>query len=277
VRFIYPLGNFYSPIINNDEVKQDERRIWPEKPVILGLDFNEANHEEMLKTDLPGFQGMFDYKDEAHERRSETEYYCRNGQFPRVDATLLFTILQILKPRRFIEIGSGFSSLLVGDVNRRIFQNKMEVYCIEPFPSAWLANGVPGITQLIKEKVQTVPLSVFELLNDGDILFIDSSHVAKTGSDVNHLYFEIIPRIAKGVFIHVHDIFLPHDYPKNWVIDEGRGWNEAYVLRALLMYTSGFRVLFGNQFAAARYPDQMKALYRDQFNHGSSFWMEKIV
>ena len=80
---------------------------------------------------------------------------------------------------------------------------------------------------------------MFEKLEAGDVLFIDSSHVAKTGSDVNYLFFEVLPRLRRGVRVHVHDIFLPIEYPRDWVIDENRSWNEQYVLRALLMFSSG--------------------------------------
>jgi hypothetical protein len=106
-----------------------------------------------------------------------------------------------------------------------------------------------GITRLLELKVQDVQLAEFARLQAGDILFIDSSHVAKTGSDVLHLYFEVLPRLAPGVRIHVHDIFLPFDYPRRWVLDENRSWNEQYLLRALLMYSSRFKVDFGCAFA----------------------------
>ena len=108
-------------------------------------------------------------------------------------------------------------------------------------------------------RVQEVPLTEFEDLQSGDILFIDSSHVAKTGSDVNFLYFDVFPRLRPGVRIHIHDIFLPQDYPQEWALDENRSWNEQYVLRALLMFSSRFRVLFGSFFAFRYLPDLVSA------------------
>jgi hypothetical protein len=123
-----------------------------------------------------------------------------------------------------------------------------------------------------------VPLGIFEALESGDILFIDSSHVSKTGSDVNYLYFEVLPRLKPGVKIHIHDIFLPHEYLKEWVLGECRSWNEQYLLRALLMYSSAFSVVFGCAYAMATMADKVKAALSHPKGHafgGGSFWMEK--
>jgi hypothetical protein len=111
-----------------------------------------------------------------------------------------------------------------------------------------------------------------------DVLFIDSSHVAKTGSDVNFLYFDVLPRLAKGVNVHVHDIFLPHDYPRHWVVDEKRSWNEQYLLRALLMYSSAFQVVFGCSYAFYAFPTLVQralAFPDGRAFAGGSFWMRR--
>jgi hypothetical protein len=111
------------------------------------------------------------------------------------------------------------------------------------------------------------------------VLFIDSSHVAKTGSDVNFLYFEVLPRLARGVRIHIHDILLPVDYPPEWVLRENRSWNEQYVLRALLMFSTGFRVMFGCNYAFRRFPGLVASALgrpdRPGFG-GGSLWIERL-
>ncbi|MBU6199666.1 MAG: hypothetical protein KGP08_08415, partial [Xanthomonadaceae bacterium] len=138
---------------------------------------------------------------------------------------------------------------------------------------------VPGVSRLLEEKVQNVALAEFAALQAGDILFIDSSHVAKTGSDVNYLYFEVLPRLASGVRVHIHDIFLPHDYPREWVLGENRSWNEQYLLRALLMHSSAFRVVFGCSYAFWRFPDLVQAALAHPRGHafaGGSIWIERI-
>ena len=139
---------------------------------------------------------------------------------------------------------------------------------------------MPGIARLLVQRVQEVPLREFSRLEAGDVLFIDSSHVAKTGSDVNHLYFEVLPRLAPGVRIHVHDIFLPHDYPQDWAVTDNRSWNEQYLLRALLMYSQAFRVVFGCSYAFHRFPEEVRAalaLPSAAAFGGGSFWMEKTA
>ena len=121
-------------------------------------------------------------------------------------------------------MGSGYSSLLIGDVNHRWLGQSIDVTAIEPYPRPFLERGIAGVTRLLKRPVQQVGLETFSALQAGDILFIDSSHVCKTGSDVNYLYLEVLPRLARGVRIHVHDIFLPDEYPQDWVLRQHRSW-----------------------------------------------------
>jgi hypothetical protein len=121
---------------------------------------------------------------------------------------------------------------------------------------------------------------LFDTLQAGDILFIDSSHVAKTGSDVNRLFFDVLPRLAPGVRIHIHDIFLPHEYPQEWVLQDNRSWNEQYLVRALLMYSVGFRVVFGCSYAYYRFPEDVAralALPSGRGFAGGSLWIERLA
>jgi predicted O-methyltransferase YrrM len=271
----FPDGHFYSPIVNVNYLVQSQARIWPEKPEILGVDFNDASHLEWLLEILPKY--MNDYDLYPLEAKGEQDFYIQNTIFSWLDSRLLYSAVRHYQPKRIIEIGSGMSSLLVADVNRQFFNEEIEFICIEPYPKEFLVKGVKGISNLIQEKVEDVSLSIFEQLNSGDILFIDSSHVSKTGSDVNHIYFEIVPRLANGVIIHIHDIFLPADYPKKWAIEQGRSWNEQYLVRALLMYTKAFEVLFGCSYALYNYPAQVRELLQGQLYGGGSLWLRKII
>ena len=216
-------GHFYSPIINTVELEEAEARIWSDSIEILGVDFNDPNHHILLSEVFPKYLEDYNY---SWEPVDETTFYINNGQFGWCDSRILFCMLRHLEPKRIIEIGSGYTSLLTADVNRRFFKKELEFTCIEPYPSKFLLNGVSGISRLIAKKVEDLPLSTFSNLQSGDILFIDSSHVSKTGSDVNYLFFEVIPRLPEGVLIHIHDIFLPAEYPKTWILNEGRSWNE---------------------------------------------------
>lgn len=277
IRKAFPDGHFYSPIVDIESLRQDAERVWPNQPVIFGIDFNDAEHLRWLGDVLPRHLSRYDYPDEPVAGSEEYAFHTRNPAFSWLDARMLFAILQESCPSRMMEIGSGYSSLLAADVNRRFLDGQLDLTCIEPYPRDFLRKGVPGITRLIERRVQDVPLETFRGLESGDILFIDSSHVAKTGSDVNFIYFEILPRLREGVLIHIHDIFLPEDYPKDWIFKIGLNWNEQYIVRALLMYSHGFEVLFSSSYALARHPTLLGKALSGQLFGGGSLWLRKRV
>lgn len=276
----FPAGHFYSPVIDPREISEREARLWPATPPeVLGIDFNEANHRTVLESGFPRFIGDYDYAEFEGETRHPYDFYTRNSQFSWLDPRTAFVLLRLWNPARIIEVGSGFSSLLMADINRRFLGGRCRLTCVEPFPRPFLTSGVPGVAELIERKVQDVPLALFETLQEDDVLFIDSSHVSKTGSDVNYLYFEVLPRLVPGVKVHIHDIFLPNEYLKDWVLTAHRSWNEQYVLRALLMYSSAFRVLFGNSYAFTKMPELVKSALAHPKGHafaGGSFWIERV-
>lgn len=275
---LFPAGHFYSPVVDVDELRREQARIWPARPEVRGIDFNDAHHERVLHEYFPAF-----YPDFAYPRQSDGKpltFYTENDQFSWLDCRALFVLLRAWRPKRFVEVGSGFSTLLVADVNRRFLGGSMSICCIEPNPRPALRAPSLGLERLIVSKVQETGLEIFDRLDVGDVLFIDSSHVAKTGSDVNHLCFEVLPRLRKGVRVHFHDIFFPEDYPKPWALDENRCWNEQYVVRALLMYSSHFRVLFGSNYAFTTHAAALREALRDPdgaYYGGGSLWIEKIA
>ena len=275
----HPDGHFYSPVVDPDDIALREPEVWPADPRVLGIDFDDASHLHVLQQLFPKHMPAYDYAEEAPDEDDALEtFYTRNSQFSWLDARALFVLMREWRPARVIEVGSGYSSLLMADVNRRHLDSRCDITCIEPYPRPFLRNGIPGLARVIEEKVQAVALAEFARLRAGDLLFIDSSHVAKTGSDVNHLYFEVLPRLAPGVIIHIHDIFLPHDYPKDWVIGENRSWNEQYVLRALLMDSTAYRVVFGCSYAYQRFPDDVRRALAHPAGRafaGSSLWLCK--
>lgn len=276
----FPPGHFYSPIVDTEALAEERARIWPADPQVAGIEFDDASHRHVLQDVLPRQLPAYDYPETLPDSDTLTSFYTRNSQFSWLDARALFALLREWRPRRIVEVGSGYSSLLMADVNRRFLGGDCEISCIEPYPRPFLQAGVPGIARLLVQRVQDVPLQEFSRLEAGDVLFIDSSHVAKTGSDVNHLYFEVLPRLAPGVRIHVHDIFLPHDYPQDWAVTDNRSWNEQYLLRALLMYSQAFRVVFGCSYAFHRFPEEVRAalaLPSAAAFGGGSFWMEKTA
>lgn len=276
----HPDGHFYSPIVDTDDLAARADALWPAQPTLAGIDFDDASHAVLLDGAFRRFLPEYDYPE--HDPREDADldaFYTRNSQFSWLDARALFALMREWRPARVIEVGSGYSSLLMADVNRRFLDGACDIRCIEPYPRPFLARGLPGIAAVLQQKVQDVPVSFFDTLEAGDILFTDSSHVAKTGSDVNHLFFEILPRLRAGVRIHVHDVFFPHEYPREWVLDENRSWNEQYLLRALLMYSTAFRVVFGCNYAYSRFPQKVIDALAHPKGYGyggGSFWMERV-
>ena len=275
---LFPAGHFYSPVVDSRELRAREAKVWPERPTVTGIDFNDAYHRQVLEEFFPAYYGDFAYP--AKPDGQPLGFYVDNDQFGWLDCRALFVLLRAWRPKRFVEVGSGFSTLLVADVNRRFLGGAMKICCIEPYPRPFLRSPALGIEQLIARKVQEVDLGLFSELEAGDVLFVDSSHVAKTGSDVNHLCFEVLPRLRRGVRIHFHDIFLPADYPKQWVLEDNRGWNEQYLVRALLMYSTHFKVLFGSSHAFHAHAEALRSALGDPsgaYYGGGSLWLEKTL
>jgi predicted O-methyltransferase YrrM len=274
-RPLYPDGHFYSPVVDVDEAERDRGRIWPEPgPTgVHGIDFNRAGHLKVLNREFPRYYPDYQYP-RARPDDDPTAFYEPNGQYGALDSRVLFVLLRSLRPKRMVEVGSGFSTLLTADVNRRFLGGGLEFTCVEPYPPAFLLDGggVPGVSRLIVARVQDVPVAELTRLGAGDVLFIDSSHVAKTGSDVNHLFFEVLPRLRPGVVVHVHDVFLPDDYPEAWV-REGRSWNEQYLDRALLTFSSAYRVLFGSRYACAALAGELTRALGGRFLRGHALWL----
>lgn len=280
IRTAYPNGHFYSPVVDTADLLDKQDSLWPDwPPMIRGIDFNDQSQKRVLQKWFPRFMPDYDYPEKLAEGHDQTRFHTQNSQFSWLDARTLFVFLRKVKPRRMIEAGSGFSSLLSADVNHRFLGNRCHFQCIEPYPRDFLLEDVPGLSALIQQKVEDVPLAEFDKLQRGDILFIDSSHVCKTASDVYFLYFEVLPRLKAGVLVHIHDIFLPYEYPREWVMDDNRSWNEQYLLRALLMHSRAFQVLFGCRYAQGKYPELVEralSLPKGLSFGGGSFWIRRL-
>jgi hypothetical protein len=177
-----------------------------------------------------------------------------------------------------IEVGCGWSSLVTAQVNRDYLDRSLDFTCIEPYPPAFLGSGVDGISRLIPSRVEDLPIDLFLELGDGDVLFIDSSHTVKTGGDVVFLFEEVLTRLAPGVVVHVHDIFMPWDYPPDWVFS-GRAWNEQYLVHAFLVFNSVFRILLGVGWMAHHRPDVLATVLPDYTGNygdgGGSLWIQR--
>lgn len=271
-----PPGHYYSPIPGIKDIKEYEDYIFNyDRNTVPGIDLNEAGQLEMFE-ELKQFYNEQPFKD---IKQQGIRYYFKNDYYLYADAIILYSMIRFLKPRRVIEVGSGFSSAVILDTNEKFFDNKIQCMFIEPYPERLLSilkeNDLQN-NQLIQLRLQDLDDQVFLSLSEGDILFIDSSHVSKINSDVNYIFFNILPKLKKGVVIHFHDIFFPFEYPKEWIY-EGRSWNEAYILRAFLQCNDSFKIRFFNSYFAKFHEDKlmedMPICIKDT---GASIWIEKI-
>jgi predicted O-methyltransferase YrrM len=210
------------------------------------------------------------------------EYFVNNYSFESVDGEILYCFIRHFKPKRIIEIGSGYStrlSLLAARRNAEDGHARAGVIACEPYPEEVLSRGLDGLT-LRQTFVQDVPLTEFDSLQANDILFIDSSHVLKIGSDVQYEYLEILPRLRPGVIVHVHDIFLPAEYPRTWVMDQFRFWTEQYLLQAFLAFNETFEVLWAGSYMHLTHPERLERAFRSYqrtTRWPGSFWMRRRI
>lgn len=206
-------------------------------------------------------------------------YYFLNESYSYSDAIFLYCMIRKLKPKRIIEVGSGFSSCVTLDTNELYFNNQINCTFVEPYPAllkSLINEGDNSNVKIYELKLQDVPLDTFMKLNANDILFIDSTHVTKFNSDVNYVIHKILPALAEGVYIHFHDIFYPFEYPIEWLL-EGRAWNEQYILRAFLEYNIKFKIVLFNTYLESVFPDKLKDRFPLLFkNTGGSIWIKKL-
>jgi hypothetical protein len=269
----FPDGHFYSPVVSREEIWPRRESLWKDELTNPGIDYAPEKQRRFIDEDLREALKLYDY---PAEKPGEGRFYDTNPAFSWVDARSLFTMLLKHRPRRVIEIGAGYSTLLTADVNTRHLNGSISFTTIEPYPMPFLEQPIEGLRALHKRQVQSVPASYFADLSENDILFIDSSHVSKTGSDFNYLVFDVLPTLQRGVLIHFHDVFLPREYPPQWVFNEGRSWNEQYVLRALLIGSNMFEVEFGSSFAFYAFPELLREVLGGRLFGGGSFWIRKI-
>lgn len=262
--------HFYQPIPDTRTLTDD---LWAKHSELPGIDWNEAGQLDLLCHAFPRFRDEYNHIPQG-STECPYEFYFDNGAFGGTDALVLYCLARHLRPNLILEVGSGFSSRL--SAKAALLNGNSRLICIEPYPSDVLVSGFPGLTSLIAKQVQEVGLDQFQALGEGDILFIDSSHVVKCGGDVNYLFLEVIPRLKPGVVVHIHDIFLPQEFPKTWMTELHLFWTEQYLLQAFLTYNSEFEVLFANNYMGLKHYQEMQATFPSSpWWGGSSFWMRR--
>lgn len=277
-----PPGHFYSPLPDAGQVRENEHRLFSTTQMPAGIAWNEEGQREHLEQ-----FGKFFADVPFTESPSQGRYYLDNDFYAYSDGICLYSMMRLLRPRRFVEIGSGYSSCAAVDT-AELYSPEMPYFTfIDPDPSRVYERFRAGDltnpkVKIVKSMVQDIPLALFETLRENDILLIDSSHVSKIGSDVNFIYFEILPRLHTGVHVHVHDIFFPFEYPKAW-LENGRAWNEVYLLRAFLSFNSQFQIEYFNTFMETRHRDAVQNLLplclkkpSNALTIPGSIWLKKL-
>jgi len=269
-------GHYYSPFASLSEVKQHEDRIFRTiQKEIPGIDLFEAEQLDLLSqfgtyyAELP----FGDYKQE------NLRYFFENPSYSYSDAIFLYCMMRHIRPRKIVEVGSGYSSCVILDTNELFFDNEISCTFIDPYPQLLLSlikNSDKDRIEILQKRLQDIEVEKFCMLSAGDMVIIDSTHVSKVDSDVNYIFSKLLPHLNRGIYIHFHDIFYPFEYPKEWIY-EGKAFNEDYMLRAFLQYNKAFKVVLFNHF--------MELFHRDKFlkemplclkNYGGSIWIKRI-
>ena len=272
-------NHYYSPI-------PDTRRLSPtlwsrQLPDLPGVDLRGDFQLGLLQE----FDGRFGEEYRllpSDSSLSDGGYYIHNGSFESVDGEVLYCMIRKFRPRRYVEVGAGASTLLTRQalLRNREEGSPCEFVCIEPYPSPRVRKAVAGFGDLVDKPLEEVGLEVFTKLRSNDILFIDSTHVVRIGGDVIYEILEILPRLSPGVVVHLHDIFLPAHYPRNWVLKEKRFWTEQYLFQAFLAFNSAFEVLWGGSYMHLMHADQLAVSfpsYHERTTLPGSFWIRRTM
>lgn len=256
-------------------LKRNRHRLFGPPALDDGIDYNRTTQHALLEQ-FVGYYPDFNPPEKATEGRL---YHHANSMFPFPDAFVLYGMFRAFKPKRVIEVGSGFSSALMLDMSHEFLPGTHFTF-IDPYSRTIqdvLRKHPRGHYELLRTEVQDVDLEVFRGLEAGDVLFLDTSHALKIGSDLSTHLFSILPALKAGVLIHIHDIFF-WEYPEQFVM-EGRTYNETYFVRAFLQYNDAFEILYHSAQMQVEQPEvfavRMPGYFKSPQDRGQSLWLRK--
>ena len=288
-------NHYYWPV---PDLAALEHREWPVRSLPAGLDLRLKQQRELLRELACEYGKEWTFSEDEDEGSSS--YHYNNGFFEGVDAEMAYSFVRKYRPAHIVEVGGGFSTRVMAAALRANLAERgmpAELLTIDPFPDRLPDSDLDGRMKVIPKPVQQVPPTIFAALQKDDILFLDSSHVVSIGSDVVYEYLDILPRLQSGVVVHVHDVFLPSDYPREAVLKNLCFWSEQYLLQAFLAFNAEFEVLWSSsamqiffpeilEKAFPRWPQSYLRMSRDkrrfvptidgQRTWPSSFWMRRI-
>jgi hypothetical protein len=255
--------HFYSPVPDTTSLPDE---LWDRRyDTTPGWSLREADQLALLAR-LAAY---------AEELKHIDAFDWNNLQFNETDASVYYAMIRHFGPSKVLEVGAGYSTCIAGQA--ALLNGHTLLNAIEPYPARFLTGGVPGLNQLIREPAQSIPIETFTDLDEGDFLFIDSTHVCKIGSDVTYLILEILPRLRAGVIVHIHDIFLPWNMPKEWIKKRHLFWNEQYLLLAFLQGNRDFEVLLATHYLGVCHPESLQQAFPYlKIPGGGSFWIRRV-
>jgi predicted O-methyltransferase YrrM len=273
VGFDLEVRSFYSPIPDVEALSEE---FWRQRSSLPGVDFNLERQIGYVERELGSYASEFTPARSPNGERFT--FHSDNGLFQGQDATLLFAMVRSAKPRTIIEVGAGFSTLVSAAAvraNRHEGHQTRLVSC-DPYARGDGVQFVEGLDELLPVPAEELS-DRFELLEAGDILFIDSSHTVRLGGDVVHLLCEVVPRLAPGVLVHLHDIYLPYQYPRDWFTHNRWYWAEQYLLQALLIGNGGLEVLVAAHALWRKMSERFLAAVPSLGSSAAplSFWMRR--
>jgi hypothetical protein len=247
--------DFYSPVPDLSHVPEG---IWERRSALGGIDLRAEEALEFVERELAPY--IAELAAPVEGPREPGEFYLRNQAFEFVDAELTYAMVRALRPARVIELGSGYSTLLINIACARNGEDGVETAheVFDPYPRVDVIPAeLPEPSRLRRTSATEIPLASFAELQTGDVLFVDTTHTVKLGSDVNYVVLDVLPTLAPGVVVHFHDIFLPWEYPREWFAEVHHYWAEQYLLQAFLAFNSEFEVMIPAQLLARCYPERL--------------------
>jgi predicted O-methyltransferase YrrM len=243
-------------------------------PVFPLLESFQLSNPAIMFAEIARHNARFD--DFIVPSRNTVGYSFANDYFSSPDAEVLYATIRLFQPARIVEIGCGNSTrvirqaLIDGSINAC-------VTAIDPHPRTDIEEFVDVFHRAMVEDLVQTDVQIFYTLKPDDVLFIDSSHEIRTGNDVTYLYTHVLPNLAPGVLTHIHDIFLPYEYPSEWLLNHRWYWNEQYLVQALLSGSQMFEVLWPGHFVQRTQPDFSHHFTHLQGRHAKSLWLRKVL
>lgn len=270
---VFPIqDHYFEPQFDHRKIKQP----FSQDRNLPGIDWNPSGQLNMLAT----FTCAQELKDIPQAKPDDLGFYFNNGSFESGDAEFWYQIIRSVKPKRIFEVGSGNSTLMAIKAIRKTHEQDQNYHCkhvcIEPYEMPWLEKT--GVS-VVRKRIEDIEFEFFSELEENDILFIDSSHIIRPQGDVLFEYLELLPTLNKGVIVHVHDIFSPKNYLKQWLEDEVRFWNEQYLLEAFLSHNNSWKIIGALNYLHHNHYEKLKSIapYLTPNREPGSFYIQKIA